>query len=97
MTFEEIINECCDIIDNALFPNCEGKEDIIFELADTCNEKTGSMNITYKNCKTRGNSEFPESIPCTYIPYKSTFGWLLSLISSSSVLIEIIFAFIIIT
>jgi len=55
------------------------------------------MNITYKNCKTRGNSEFPESIPCTYIPYKSTLGWILSFVSFDSVLVEIFFALVVIT
>jgi len=96
MTFEEIINESCDIIDDALFPDCEGKEDIMIKLDETCNNEIGKINITYLNCKTNGNEQFLKTLPCTYIPFKSSFGLILLLLSLFSIFIEVYFGIVII-
>jgi len=96
MTFEEIIDECCNIIDDALFPDCESKDNIIYKLADSCNDREETRDIIYINCKNGNNSSIPKSIPCTYIPFKSTTGWMLLSITFVSIFVEVFFGIIII-
>ncbi|ORX60990.1 hypothetical protein BCR36DRAFT_579057 [Piromyces finnis] len=88
-TFDNIINECCDIMDEILLPNCYNYNKIKISLG-TCNEKTQKMSIEYLNCKPGSDIElYPEEIACPYIPYKNYKGIGIIVIISIAIIIKL--------
>eukprot|EP00833_Pecoramyces_ruminatium_P015230 jgi/Orpsp1_1/1189262/evm.model.d7180000070694.1 len=101
-SFEDIVNECCDLIDDALIPDCNMKKNIKFKL-EKCQENKLIMNIIYENCKANGN-DLPKNVECFYIPTKningfkkqkyvalSGYDFLISLIITSSIIDNSVF------
>eukprot|EP00833_Pecoramyces_ruminatium_P008962 jgi/Orpsp1_1/1182994/evm.model.c7180000083419.1 len=74
-SFEAIVNECCDLIDDSFTPDCENHDNIQFSVSK-CIEKDFIRNITYKNCKYTGN-KIPSSVDCNYIPFKNIYGYII--------------------
>ncbi|OUM70038.1 hypothetical protein PIROE2DRAFT_1988 [Piromyces sp. E2] len=74
-SFEDIINECCDIIENSLIPNCHDidKNKINFSISK-CDEKTRNMTVSYLNCRNTDSINFPNNIECYYIPLSNSRG-----------------------
>jgi len=72
-SFEDIINECCDIIDYSFYPNCTNSKKIKFNIG-SCDPKTQLREITYINCKYQKN-EVQEYIECDYIPLSNYKGY----------------------
>jgi len=89
-SFDSIINECCDIIDHLLLPQCNEKDGFQYEF-DKCDSKTQTRNITYLNCDAV-DPNLPTNVTCPFIPYKNFKGIVVLLITSGSLLIEAIFA-----
>ncbi|KAG4106109.1 hypothetical protein H8356DRAFT_1631042, partial [Neocallimastix lanati (nom. inval.)] len=90
-TFEENINECCDIIDYELLPDCSDKKDIKFNLS-SCIEHSNIMEISYLNCRKENNDiNFENYVQCTYIPLYNIRGIIMLCIGSFSIIIEISF------
>ncbi|ORY86449.1 hypothetical protein LY90DRAFT_663100 [Neocallimastix californiae] len=94
-TFESIINECCDIIDDTLLPRCKGYNKIKFKLGE-CNEQTELRNITYLNCKITDNDGLQRNIECPYISSKNIKGLFLTILSLIAIIIEIFIIIIVI-
>ncbi|ORX80020.1 hypothetical protein BCR32DRAFT_245899, partial [Anaeromyces robustus] len=67
-TFEDIINECCDIIDYSFTPNCKNYSKIKIKVSD-CEGKDNMRTIEYLNCKTNNDTDFYTKIKCDYISY----------------------------
>ncbi|OUM70029.1 hypothetical protein PIROE2DRAFT_1978 [Piromyces sp. E2] len=59
-SFEDIINECCDIIDYSFNPNCTSSKKIKFNVG-SCNVRSQLREISYLNCKYQ-KGEVPEYI-----------------------------------
>jgi len=87
-SFESIINECCDIIDDALLPRCKGHTKIKFKLGE-CNEQNELRDITYLNCKLTDNDDLQRELECPYISSKNFKGLFLTIISLIAIIIEI--------
>jgi len=98
-TFEDIINECCDIIDDSFLPFCKEGSNVKFEFNE-CNPETEMQNIHYLNCKNYDKDTKLPILPtikkCTYIPYSNFKGKILISTGIISSIIEVII-FIIIT
>ena len=89
-SFEQIVNECCDIIDNALIPYCQNNNNIKFSFTE-CFSNNLTMSIKYLNCKTKDDDEIPRYINCNYIPYSNNKGYILIIFSTISSFINMIF------
>ncbi|KAL6594215.1 hypothetical protein LY90DRAFT_225877 [Neocallimastix californiae] len=64
-SFERIVNECCDIIDNALIPYCQDIKDIKFSF-NKCFNNNLTMPIVYSNCKIKENDNIPRYAEYTF-------------------------------
>ncbi|ORY22803.1 hypothetical protein LY90DRAFT_515332 [Neocallimastix californiae] len=93
-SFEDIVLELCDSIDEILVPDCNEIHNIKFEFSK-CNEKDQKMKITYKNCNIIDN-ELPKDISCDYIPLRNVKGYITFLIISIALFLEFIFLIILI-
>jgi len=91
-SFERIVNECCDIIDNALIPYCQDIKDIKFSF-NKCFNNNLTMPIVYSNCKIKENDNIPRYAECNYLPYSNYIGYVLIIISSLSNIIYLVFLF----
>ncbi|ORX63774.1 hypothetical protein BCR32DRAFT_273335 [Anaeromyces robustus] len=95
-SFKDITNECCDIINDILIPQCKNTKNIKFTLGE-CDSKSNKMPINYLNCKNINDEKFPDTTECSYIPYRNFKGMLImffSILSSSIELILLVFVII---
>jgi len=69
-TFKDIVNECCDMIDDIFLQSCSDITKIKIDISE-CNESNQELKISYINCK---NDIFPINVECPYIPYKNYKG-----------------------
>ncbi|OUM70031.1 hypothetical protein PIROE2DRAFT_1980, partial [Piromyces sp. E2] len=72
-SFNDIINECCDIIDNILIPKCKNINNIKF-LIEPCDEVNNKAKVQYINCNSVNQTEYDSHVKCSYIPYKHYKG-----------------------
>ncbi|OUM58788.1 hypothetical protein PIROE2DRAFT_15870, partial [Piromyces sp. E2] len=70
-SFKDIINECCNIIDDSFIPYCKNNSNIIISL-DKCDSQNLKRKIIYLNCKMGNEIKFPNDINCNYIPFTNT-------------------------
>jgi len=89
-TFENIINELCDIVDDILIPYCKYNNDIKFEFSG-CTKNIHRKNIKYLNCKTTDNDEIPTSINCNFIINNTFKGYFSITLTILTIVIEIAF------
>ncbi|ORX69814.1 hypothetical protein BCR32DRAFT_272429 [Anaeromyces robustus] len=89
-SFEAIINECCDIIDDSLTPLCKGYKNIIFE-PEECHKQEQIRKINYKNCKLNDTDKLPTVLECPYITPGDTKGLVLTICTIIGLLIEVFF------
>jgi len=94
-SLSDIINECCDIIDDAFLPDCNKQHDIIFEVGE-CMEKTQTMEINYKNCKITNATNIDKTVECSYIPYTNNKGIIFLIFTILLLLLELLFALLVI-
>eukprot|EP00833_Pecoramyces_ruminatium_P013441 jgi/Orpsp1_1/1187473/evm.model.d7180000057953.1 len=87
-SFEDIVNECCDIIDEELLPNCSNKKNIIINVNE-CDEYNLEMSVDYLNCKSENDGT--QILQCTYIPYKNIKGLIIISVNIISIISEIFF------
>jgi len=71
-TFKDIVNECCDMIDDIFLQECSQVSKIKINITE-CNESNQELEISYINCK-NDNNLFPITAECPYIPYKNYKG-----------------------
>ena len=94
-TFEQIINECCDIMDYSFVPICKEDNNVKFKFSD-CNYSTRLQEIQYLNCKNIDDKNLlPTTKECTYIPYLNINGIVLISMTFISVLTELTFLIIV--
>ncbi|ORX84545.1 hypothetical protein BCR32DRAFT_277050 [Anaeromyces robustus] len=86
-SFKDIVNECCDIIDDILIPDCANRKNIKFTF-DKCDPKSLKMKINYLNCKPHYTKDIPETIDCQYLPYANYKGLSITILSIVSFVIE---------
>ncbi|ORX80019.1 hypothetical protein BCR32DRAFT_245899 [Anaeromyces robustus] len=89
-TFEDIINECCDIIDYSFTPNCKNYSKIKIKVSD-CEGKDNMRTIEYLNCKTNNDTDFYTKIKCDYISYTNFKGIIIIVVTTIAFLIELYF------
>ena len=94
-SFEKIVNDCCDVVDDSFLPLCNSTNKIKFTV-EKCNEETETMKIRFLNCKTFEDDNIIKNIKCTYIPFTNIKGILITSYSIFSVFSEIILIVIII-
>ncbi|ORX69808.1 hypothetical protein BCR32DRAFT_106102 [Anaeromyces robustus] len=94
-SLQDIVNECCDIIDDSLIPSCKNTDKIIFSV-DVCDEARLKMKINYLNCKNATLTNLQSEIDCVYMPLKNIYGIILIIFIVVSLLINIVFSIIII-
>ncbi len=96
-SFEAVVNECCDIIDDALKPYCKNisSTEIKFSLGK-CDQRKNVMEINYLNCKLDEFDDLPRVTDCQMLSYGDTKGLLVQILYILVLIIEIFFFFIII-
>ncbi|ORY73158.1 hypothetical protein LY90DRAFT_666761 [Neocallimastix californiae] len=88
-TFEDLIDEFCDIVDDSLIPYCKDTKILHYSLTE-CNIRTLKMNINYLNCKTEKNDGIPRLITCPYLPNKNYLGFTIRLFGIIFLIIEVL-------
>ncbi|OUM58786.1 hypothetical protein PIROE2DRAFT_15868 [Piromyces sp. E2] len=94
-SFEDIINECCDLIDYSFLPNCKNHNNIKY-IINKCDNKNQTVEIKYLNCKDPDKIDFPTTTECNFIPSLNIKGITVSLFTTFSLTIEIFFTAVII-
>jgi len=89
-TFEDIIYELCDIVDDILIPYCKYSNNIKFELSG-CTNKNHINRINYLNCRTIDEDEIPTSVDCNFIIHNTFKGYVSNLFTFLTLVIEIAF------
>ncbi|OUM56913.1 hypothetical protein PIROE2DRAFT_18272, partial [Piromyces sp. E2] len=100
-SFEDVLNECCDVIDDALYPYCNYANNITFSFGE-CIGKNNTRKVKYHNCRIDDDEDkkFLTFIQCSYILqlnikglfvkviciYLSGLGFLLSFVITSILL-----------
>ncbi|ORX41902.1 hypothetical protein BCR36DRAFT_374898 [Piromyces finnis] len=90
-SLEAILDEFCDIIDDALFPDCDYTKEINFTLGE-CQEVNNKREIKYNNCKINSNviGKYGTTVECEYITNNNYKGLAIYLFSIFVILIELI-------
>ena len=89
-SLEAFLNEFCDIIDDALIPNCSLTEKINFEIGE-CDEKTIKRKIKYLNCRVDDIEKYDDHIKCSFIPHSNIKALIVRIVLVISILIECAF------
>eukprot|EP00833_Pecoramyces_ruminatium_P000737 jgi/Orpsp1_1/1174769/evm.model.c7180000051332.1 len=88
-SFEDIVNECCDLMDESFTPECKNHNNIQFKISN-CIENDITRNITYLNCKVT-EKKMTTHINCNYIPFKNKYGYFIMIITLFAILIKLFF------
>eukprot|EP00833_Pecoramyces_ruminatium_P017875 jgi/Orpsp1_1/1191907/evm.model.d7180000089309.1 len=94
LPFEDIVNECCNTIDDSFLPECNENNKIKFIMDDVCDIKNMTKKIYFLNCKNK-NNEIANYVECDYIPTTNINGVVLLTFVIFSFMVEIIFVTII--
>ncbi|ORX60989.1 hypothetical protein BCR36DRAFT_407975 [Piromyces finnis] len=87
-SLKDIINECCDIIDDTFLPRCSESKNIKFKLSE-CDTKRHKQKIIFINCKI-DNEDIKNEISCSYIPYSNYKGIIIEIYDLLSFFFELI-------
>jgi len=90
-SLKDVINECCDIINDSFLPLCKNNSNIKISLGE-CNNKSQKRKIIYLNCKIDNTTILQENVDCHYIPYSNIKGIISIIFSIIALLVEIFFA-----